>query len=208
MSNSSFSVMDEAAKNSDFTIFCDIKDCGSGAKDSDFTRKKLRELFDRVESWLIYIMDFYQYDLKQKYYLVVKNNDSRYHYTYLFDSVNIKNSFWHTYENDAIINHVLGHHLLWYDEYIQMSDNDVERFLQQSRNKNCIKVICITTGAVFDSAADAARHYKIQRGCIGNCCKGKQKTAGRLNGVPLKWMYYDKLIELSNEEQDKLLVQY
>ena len=109
---------------------------------------------------------------------------------------------------DAIINHVLGHHLLWYDEYIQMSDNDVERFLQQSRNKNCIKVICITTGAVFDSAADAARHYKIQRGCIGNCCKGKQKTAGRLNGVPLKWMYYDKLIELSNEEQDKLLVQY
>ena len=51
MSNSSFSVMDEAAKN------------------SDFTENKLRELFDRTESWLIHIMDFYHYDLKQKYYL-------------------------------------------------------------------------------------------------------------------------------------------
>ena len=96
MSNSSFSVMDEAAKNSDFTIFCDIKDCGSGAKNSDFTENKLRELFDRTESWLIHIMDFYHYDLKQKYYLVVKNNDSRYYYTYLYDSVNIKNFFYHS----------------------------------------------------------------------------------------------------------------
>ena len=143
MSNSSFSVMDEAAKNSDFTIFCDIKDCGSGAKNSDFTENKLRELFDRTESWLIHIMDFYHYDLKQKYYLVVKNNDSRYYYTYLYDSVNIKNFFYHTYENDAIINH--DRYSAFYEElqeYYNTHRTDLLRFkCPFSRHSNGIYII-------------------------------------------------------------------
>lgn len=143
MSNSSFSVIDEVVKNSDFTIFCDIKDCGNDAKSSAFTENKLRELFDRSKNWLKHTMNFYQYTLKQKYYLVVKNNDSRYYYTYLFDSVNIENSFYNIFENDGILNH--DRYSAFYEElqeYYNTYRTDLLRFkCPLSHDNNGIYII-------------------------------------------------------------------
>ena len=54
------------------------------------------------------------------------------------------------------------------------------------------KVICTTTGEEFDSINQAATHYKVykvSKSTIIRCCKGKQKSAGELNGVRLQWKY-------------------
>lgn len=103
------------------------------------------------------------------------------------------------------INSVLGHHLLWLDEYEKISKQDLEIYLQQSIRKSFTKVICITTGIIFDSIKEASNYYKVHRACIGDCCKGRQKTAGKLNGIPLKWMYLSDFKKLPQEEQEKIL---
>ena len=53
--------------------------------------------------------------------------------------------------------------------------------------RNRIKVTCITTGKTFDCIKDAEKYYSC--GGVSSCCKGKLKTAGRLNGVKLQWKY-------------------
>lgn len=143
MNSSNFDDIDEVVKNSNFTIFCDIKDCGSGAKSSDFTADKLRDLFDRSENWLINIMKFYHYELKQKYYLVVKNNDSTNYYNYLFDSKNIDNADYHlTFKDNAILNH--DRYNVFYDElqeYYNTYRTDLLRFkCPLSRHNNGIYI--------------------------------------------------------------------
>lgn len=45
-------------------------------------------------------------------------------------------------------------------------------------NGRAKKVLCITTGEVFDCAADAAKKYGIGRGLIPACCRGDQKSTG------------------------------
>ena len=57
---------------------------------------------------------------------------------------------------------------------------------------NRIKVMCITTGEKFDSIKEAAIHYNIvSSGKICDCCKGKRKHAGKLDGTPLEWKYLE-----------------
>ena len=53
--------------------------------------------------------------------------------------------------------------------------------------KHNIPVICITTNIIYKSAKEAQKITGISRGCICNCCKHKQKTAGGL-----KWEYYNE----------------
>ena len=53
------------------------------------------------------------------------------------------------------------------------------------------KVKCITTGEIFDSIADAKRKYNVYSSGISDCCKGKQKSAGKhpVTGEKLIWKY-------------------
>ena len=51
------------------------------------------------------------------------------------------------------------------------------------------KVICITTGEIFNSIKDAKKHYKCNN--ISACCREKCKHAGKLNDTPLQWMYLE-----------------
>lgn len=100
---------------------------------------------------------------------------------------------------------VKGHHLLWYDEYLNMSQQDLSEYLQHNVNKHLIKVICITTNQIFNSLSEASVFYKANINGICACCKGKNKTAGKFNGVPLKWMYLSDFENLSQDEQNRLL---
>ena len=53
-------------------------------------------------------------------------------------------------------------------------------------NRN--KVICITTGKIFDCITDAGNYYKCNN--IVPCCKEKRKYAGKLqDGTKLQWKY-------------------
>ena len=51
------------------------------------------------------------------------------------------------------------------------------------------KVICITTGEIFNSMREACRKYNIHTGSMTECCQGKRKTAGGY-----KWKYFKEEI--------------
>ena len=50
-------------------------------------------------------------------------------------------------------------------------------------------VTCVTTGEMFDSVNRAAYYYGIHSSNIIQCCKGKLKHTGKLDGIPLEWQY-------------------
>ena len=50
-------------------------------------------------------------------------------------------------------------------------------------------VTCVTTGEMFDSVNRAAYYYGIHSSNIVQCCKGKLKHTGKLDGTPLEWQY-------------------
>ena len=52
------------------------------------------------------------------------------------------------------------------------------------------KIICITTKMIFSSIKEGSEYYDMCRTNINACCKGKRKTAGKLeDGTKLVWRY-------------------
>ena len=65
-----------------------------------------------------------------------------------------------------------------------------------TKNPRARNVICITTNRVFATIIDGANCYNINRRLISACCRGKQKSSGKLpDGTKLVWKYID-IIEL------------
>lgn len=58
-------------------------------------------------------------------------------------------------------------------------------------NPRAKKVICVTTGEIFNCIKDAERKYNVSHQNISKCCKGKYKSAGKLNGQKLVWYYIE-----------------
>ena len=64
------------------------------------------------------------------------------------------------------------------------------QFSEEHKQKLSKKVICITTCKIFDCIKDAGNYYNVAKNTISLCCKGKLKSAGKLqDGTPLKWKY-------------------
>ena len=65
------------------------------------------------------------------------------------------------------------------------------------------KVICITTGKIFDNCKKAGDYYNIAMTNISNCCRGKFKYIGKLqDGTKLQW----KFLEDYNNEFKGILI--
>jgi len=79
-------------------------------------------------------------------------------------------------------------------------DYDPNKELQKSKeklkNKLSIKVMCLTTGEIFNSIKDAKRKYGIQDSGISQCCYNKQKYCGKhpVTKELLKWIFYDEYL--------------
>ena len=58
-----------------------------------------------------------------------------------------------------------------------------------SKNPRAKSVICITTKRIFLTAKEGAEYYNLQSQNIGQCCKGKIKSAGKHNNQKLVWRY-------------------
>ena len=66
-----------------------------------------------------------------------------------------------------------------------------DNFKEKMRKIRSIKVICINTNQIFESAKKAGEFYNIGASHITQCCRGNAKTCGKLNdGTKLKWKYY------------------
>lgn len=88
--------------------------------------------------------------------------------------------------------------LRWFTYSEQINENENTRNnLLESRRKSkgrSKKVMCITTGKVFDSAKEGGEYYGCNLG--KNMCaiaSGRQKTCGKLpDGTKLEWEYIDE----------------
>lgn len=107
-----------------------------------------------------------------------------------------------------------GTPLLWMylSDYKEMSEDKIKKWYEKTINninKNKIvlhghkKVICITTNKIFDSEVEAKKYYHAAK--VGDCCNGNRKTSGKLNNIPLQWMFYKDFLQLSQEEQQMIL---
>jgi len=64
------------------------------------------------------------------------------------------------------------------------------------KNPASRKVICITTGKIFDTTKQGASYYRLTRKNVGDCCTGMQEFTNRYGeGEALKWMYYEEYLE-------------
>ena len=67
-----------------------------------------------------------------------------------------------------------------------------------ANNPSSKKVICITTGEIFYSVAEASKKYNTYTTCISKNCIGiRLKSAGKHpeTGEKLVWMYYEDYLE-------------
>ena len=83
-----------------------------------------------------------------------------------------------------------------YNKYIGNKRTDEQKEARSEaisgiNHHNAKKVICITTMMVFDCIEEAADYYSINQSSICSCCKGKRKSAGKLNNQKLVWRYID-----------------
>lgn len=57
-------------------------------------------------------------------------------------------------------------------------------------NPKSKSVICLNTKRIFQTIKDASEFYNCNSSSLTACCKGKQKSCGKLeNGEKLKWKY-------------------
>lgn len=97
-----------------------------------------------------------------------------------------------------------GKHILWLDEYLHMTSNDIDDYYKWCENKRSIKLICLNTLEVFNSISLAIKKYKTGTK-LYSCCHGECFRCGQSeNGEDLIWMYYDDYNALSKEERDNL----
>ena len=71
-----------------------------------------------------------------------------------------------------------------------------EGMYEGKNNPRAKAIICITTQKIFFTTKDGANYYGIkQKTCISACCKGKQKSCGKLSdGTKLVWMYLEDFL--------------
>jgi len=102
-----------------------------------------------------------------------------------------------------------GEKLVWmfYDKYITKTKEEIENILNDAQDRVqtlFVKVVCLTTGEIFNSQVEAEKKYNISASNISRCCIGKQKTAGIHPETEkrLVWMYYDEYINKDKNEID------
>lgn len=68
--------------------------------------------------------------------------------------------------------------------------------MKGKNNPKATSVICVTTNEIFNTATEATLYYGINQTGVVDCCKGRQKSAGKLSdGTKLVWRYIT-IIEL------------
>ena len=70
------------------------------------------------------------------------------------------------------------------------------------------KVICITTGEIFDYVAQVEEVYGIKEPLVSACCTGKRKWTGRhpITGEKLIWMHYDEFLNPTWDTEEDIFL--
>lgn len=91
----------------------------------------------------------------------------------------------------TIINYLKQGVKLGWCNYSPLDGN--KKNLKIANEKRRKKVICLTTGEIFNSLTDASIKYNVNRLTISLCCKGKRKSSGKHPETRerLTWSFYD-----------------
>lgn len=82
----------------------------------------------------------------------------------------------------------------WQQEHPEEYQEQVKRWREAGSIANSKKVICITTGEIFNSISEAGRYYKVPQPNISKCLRGERKSAGKhpQTGEKLFWSFQNK----------------
>ena len=95
-----------------------------------------------------------------------------------------------------------GEKLVWMflNEYRNLNNKEIRLILSQnSKRSNSRKVISLNNKQIFKTIKEAGLKYNIPPNNISKNCKGKSNYAGKINGEPAKWMYYEDYIKQLGE---------
>ena len=101
---------------------------------------------------------------------------------------------------------VNGYHFLWHDDFINMTQKDIDEFMDYCNdNNNHKKTICLETGEIFDTCTSAADKYATSEisgtSNIARSCRNVGMTSYcREDGLSLHWMYYDEYLTKTPQE--------
>lgn len=90
-------------------------------------------------------------------------------------------------------------HWMYYDEYLDASEKDIQNIINTTPLQYS-SIICINDLEIFESASAALEHGGVKSvSGITDCCKGKNKYYGYVNGEHAVWMYYKDYVEKYGE---------
>ena len=94
---------------------------------------------------------------------------------------------WMFYDEYLIKNQTIG----WYNDYM-------------STHSYNGKIICLTTGEIFNTQVEAGEIYHINRRKISMCCNNKIQFVGRhpITEEPLRWMFYNEYINTIDTREE------
>ena len=74
---------------------------------------------------------------------------------------------------------------------LDMKNEDISKVIYNRR------IICLTTGEIFNSQVDALNAYNINTTSLSQCCNGIRKSAGRHpeTNEKMVWMFYNEYIK-------------
>lgn len=89
----------------------------------------------------------------------------------------------------------------------KLSEETKQKLSEANKGENhpqCRKIICMTNGEIFDYIKQASEKYGVSNKHISDCCLGKRKSTGIIDGKPATWMYLEDYEKLSKEEIAKI----
>lgn len=98
-----------------------------------------------------------------------------------------------------------GEPLTWMflEDYKKATKEDIENKLNKAYRYDT-RVICITTGLIFENYQKAGLYYNINETGIRKCCRGKYSSAGKLeDGTPLIWEKFITYKKMTKADIDK-----
>lgn len=88
-----------------------------------------------------------------------------------------------------------GNHYMWYDDYLNASDEEILYKLSLKRKTNAFKVVCIERKLLFDSIKDGGLYFNKDSSMISEVLNKKQNTFAGYHWCNLQ-NYKGKLEEL------------
>ena len=78
----------------------------------------------------------------------------------------------------------------------KMTEEEVKKLSEARKGIGFKKVICLNNLEVFESLQSAGIYAGLKSyTSISNCCRGRRNCAGKINGEPAKWMYYEDYLK-------------